>query len=339
MFGKKAKDVKESEVAVVEEVENAATPERVRRSRIRTDAESENSAYSNFGAKQEAKTQFVFKSDDPEQRLNFDLDDAEDDDEVYEELQSGKFAGELAPNVDTEDDDDGDDGPSWGVAAESDYLPEISQEIDGGVSIEDEDEEKPVKVALVGSVKEGVVEPEVWPEGPAGKEEPVTEEEPVAEEEPAVGTVPLFNYLCDTITVYNEKDSGVCSEEIEVICKDDALSNRVVIENGVIHMPNAGVYEDGFLSEWDQNSECKLAVGKTVQLDLGTSLRIPDGCELELVGTKNLRTKYGLELEHGVVRLSRQVCSCPIVVTVTAVQELAYVQRFRSIIDARVVRV
>ncbi len=149
----------------------------------------------------------------------------------------------------------------------------------------------------------------------------------------------LLRKVQNIIAVYNSRNSGVVSEDIQIRYYHDNMNEVQTTEDGRLVFPNQRVYYRGFTEEWDRVNEVRVPKGAEFEVDLGIGVFLPDGYELELAGVRELRTKYELELIDGVVHLSRQNAMFPIVVQLRAVGDMAYVQKHKSLIQARLVRV
>lgn len=149
----------------------------------------------------------------------------------------------------------------------------------------------------------------------------------------------LLRKVQNTIAVYNSRNSGVTSEDIQVRYYHDDMNEVLTTEDGRLIFPNQRIYYRGFTEEWDRVNEVRVPNGAEFEVDLGIGIFLPDGYELELAGVRELRTKYELELIDGVIHLSRQNAMFPIVVQMRAIGDMAYVQKHKSLIQARLVRV
>lgn len=149
----------------------------------------------------------------------------------------------------------------------------------------------------------------------------------------------LLRRVQNTIAIYNSRNSGVASEDIQVRYYHDNMSEVLTTEDGRLILPNQRIYYRGFTEEWDRVNEVRVPNGAEFELDLGIGIFLPDGYELELAGVRELRTKYELELVDGVVHLSRQNAMFSIVVPMRAVGDMSYIQKHKSLIQARLVRV
>lgn len=149
----------------------------------------------------------------------------------------------------------------------------------------------------------------------------------------------LLRRVQNVIAIYNSRNSGVASEDIQVRYYHDNMSEVLTTEDGRLILPNQRIYYRGFTEEWDRVNEVRVPNGAEFELDLGIGIFLPDGYELELAGVRELRTKYELELVDGVVHLSRQNAMFSIVVPMRAVGDMSYIQKHKSLIQARLVRV
>lgn len=149
----------------------------------------------------------------------------------------------------------------------------------------------------------------------------------------------LLRRVQNVIAIYNSRNSGVASEDIQVRYYHDNMSEVLTTEDGRLILPNQRIYYRGFTEEWDRVNEVRIPNGAEFELDLGIGIFLPDGYELELAGVRELRTKYELELVDGVVHLSRQNAMFSIVVPMRAVGDMSYIQKHKSLIQARLVRV
>ena len=149
----------------------------------------------------------------------------------------------------------------------------------------------------------------------------------------------LLRKVQNTIAIYNSRNSGVTSEDIQVRYYHDNMNEVLTTEDGRLILPNQRIYYRGFTEEWDRVNEVRVPNGAEFELDLGIGIFLPDGYELELAGVRELRTKYELELVDGVVHLSRQNAMFSIVVPMRAVGDMSYIQKHKSLIQARLVRV
>ena len=149
----------------------------------------------------------------------------------------------------------------------------------------------------------------------------------------------LLRRVQNVIAIYNSRNSGVASEDIQVRYYHDNMSEVLTTEDGRLILPNQRIYYRGFTEEWDSVNEVRVPNGAEFELDLGIGIFLPDGYELELAGVRELRTKYELELVDGVVHLSRQNAMFSIVVPMRAVGDMSYIQKHKSLIQARLVRV
>lgn len=150
--------------------------------------------------------------------------------------------------------------------------------------------------------------------------------------------LPVIEKLQRVIALYNSRNGGACADDITIKYSDDSLLQVDMTANGTLTLPNYRVFSDGRMVEWDNINELRIPKGATVELDLGVSILLPDFYELELISVHDLRTKYGLMMQQP-VKVSRQNAMFPLTVILTAVEDLAYIQKFRSIIQARIVRV
>lgn len=149
----------------------------------------------------------------------------------------------------------------------------------------------------------------------------------------------LISRLEEAAKIYNTKDSGVYSEDITIKYYDEESLGVTVDDNGILSMPNAYVYVNGVKVAWDNVNETRVSKKDVIELDLGVGLTIPEGYELQIAGAKNLEDKYGLKLIEQNKRIVRQAALFPIVVRLSAIKDLAYIQKYRSIIKARLVAV
>lgn len=149
----------------------------------------------------------------------------------------------------------------------------------------------------------------------------------------------LLRRVQNVIAIYNSRNSGVASEDIQVRYYHDNMGEVLTTEDGRLILPNQRIYYRGFTEEWDRVNEVRVPNGAEFELDLGIGIFLPDGYELELAGVRELRTKYELELVDGVVHLSRQNAMFSIVVPMRAVGDMSYIQKHKSLIQARLVRV
>ena len=150
--------------------------------------------------------------------------------------------------------------------------------------------------------------------------------------------LPVIKKIQRAISLYNSKNGGACANDIVIRYSTDSLPQATVTDGGTLALPNCRVFSAGRVVEWDQINELRVPKGETVELDLGVSILLPDFYELELVSVHNLRAKYGLMMQQP-VSVSRQDAMFPLTVTLKAVEDLAYIQKFQSIIQARVIRV
>lgn len=154
------------------------------------------------------------------------------------------------------------------------------------------------------------------------------------------GTNSVLSKLRKAIAGYNDSNDGVFSSDIEFTLAEDTPGFEVTLDsNGLLRLPNHQVYVNGVKVDWDRTHEYKLSSGKEIELDLGVSIHLPDGYGLELTGVKDIRSKFGLEIVGSMVQMKRQDCLFPIVVRLRGVDDLAYVQKYQSLILARVVTV
>ena len=149
----------------------------------------------------------------------------------------------------------------------------------------------------------------------------------------------LLSRLEELTDVYKTKDSGVYSDDITVKYYDDESTGIKIDSNGIISLPNAFVYINGVKMAWDHVNETRVSMKDVIELDLGIGLTIPEGYELQIAGSKDLESKYGLKILEHSTRIVRQAALFPIVVRLAAVKDLAYIQKYRSIIKARLVAV
>lgn len=250
-------------------------------------------------------------------------------------------------------DEDEDDTESVKESAES-IVPESAVKEPVEESVEEPVEEPAVKLTET-SVTESVETPMAEPEETLVPEQAVVEE--VSEEtakrrsdaQKSLDRIlaggdrtrrdSLLRRVQNVIAIYNSRNSGVASEDIQVRYYHDNMSEVLTTEDGRLILPNQRIYYRGFTEEWDRVNEVRVPNGAEFELDLGIGIFLPDGYELELAGVRELRTKYELELVDGVVHLSRQNAMFSIVVPMRAVGDMSYIQKHKSLIQARLVRV
>lgn len=250
-------------------------------------------------------------------------------------------------------DEDEDDTESVKESAES-IVPKSAVKEPVEESVEEPVEEPAVKLTET-SITESVETPMAEPEEAPAPEQAVVEE--VSEEtakrrsdaQKSLDRIlaggdrtrrdSLLRRVQNVIAIYNSRNSGVASEDIQVRYYHDNMSEVLTTEDGRLILPNQRIYYRGFTEEWDRVNEVRVPNGAEFELDLGIGIFLPDGYELELAGVRELRTKYELELVDGVVHLSRQNAMFSIVVPMRAVGDMSYIQKHKSLIQARLVRV
>lgn len=250
-------------------------------------------------------------------------------------------------------DEDEDDTESVKESAES-IVPKSAVKEPVEESVEEPVEEPAVKLTET-SITESVETPMAEPEEAPAPEQAVVEE--VSEEtakrrsdaQKSLNRIlaggdrtrrdSLLRRVQNVIAIYNSRNSGVASEDIQVRYYHDNMSEVLTTEDGRLILPNQRIYYRGFTEEWDRVNEVRVPNGAEFELDLGIGIFLPDGYELELAGVRELRTKYELELVDGVVHLSRQNAMFSIVVPMRAVGDMSYIQKHKSLIQARLVRV
>lgn len=149
----------------------------------------------------------------------------------------------------------------------------------------------------------------------------------------------LLHSLQNNIAIYNSRNSGVIADDIQIRYYNEGGCEVQMTDDGRLILPNQRVYYKGMMEDWDRVSEVRIPKGAEFEVDLGIGIFLPDGYELEIAGVRELRTKYGLEVVNGIIHLSRQDAMFSIVVPMHAVDDLAYVQKYKSLVQARLVRV
>ena len=147
----------------------------------------------------------------------------------------------------------------------------------------------------------------------------------------------IFDRLENITDSYNSRNAGVCSEDVVVNYFDESVKVSVQ-DTGVITMPNSVVYINGFKRDWDKVNETRVGKDDIIELDLGVGFSIPDGYELMISGVKDLQSKYGLVIEQE-DKIIRQAALFPIVIRLKAINDVAYIQKYRSIINATFVKI
>lgn len=149
----------------------------------------------------------------------------------------------------------------------------------------------------------------------------------------------VFNRLSNAISDYNDKNTGIFSDDVSVRYEDDNSIAVKITSDGRMCLPNRRLFKEGHVVPWDFVNEIRIQKGMEVELDLGVSFLLPNHYALEIFGISDMRNKYGVELVNGVQRLNRQTAMQPITLVLRALDDLAYVQHYQSIVQARLVQV
>lgn len=154
--------------------------------------------------------------------------------------------------------------------------------------------------------------------------------------EPEQKEYSILERLRDVIDEYRNSDSGVFADTAKLRYCDGV--SEAVIEDGELHLPIRKVYVGGKEVPFNSVGEVRIPPTTEIELDLGVSMVLPDGINLELSEISGVETKFGLSLKSKCI-LNRQDALFPIVVVMRPVDEVAYVNRYRSLIKARFVAV
>lgn len=301
-----------------EEKESESVRPKVKRQRKRTIAQDTKSA-NFFGIDTEEEDVTPVESAISKAKFSFGIGDDDDDEEdaqaVEEETVANAVMPDEEPTVVSEEETVADEAAVESATTEEKM--EVNPNTKWGIDTAPE---------MVSDEESVVVESE--------KEKPL---EPMKMQGKLDG-LPVIKKIQRAISLYSSKNGGACANDIVIRYSTDSLPQATVTDGGTLALPNCRVFSAGRIVEWDQINELRVPKGETVELDLGVSILLPDFYELELVSVHNLRAKYGLMMQQP-VNVSRQDAMFPLTVTLKAVEDLAYIQKFQSIIQARVIRV
>lgn len=152
------------------------------------------------------------------------------------------------------------------------------------------------------------------------------------------GARKVFRRLGAAVAEHHRKNSGIYGDGVEVRYEENGSLPVDIFEDGTMMIPIRRVFVNGILEDWDPVNEIKVQRELEFELDTGVSFLLPNHYELEITEVPGVREKYGLRMVGGVQRLNRQTALHPIVVVMTACEDLAYVQRFQGVVRARLVR-
>lgn len=147
----------------------------------------------------------------------------------------------------------------------------------------------------------------------------------------------LLDRFKGVVAKYNTENSGVVSSEASIMYYDDTVSD-VKMSNGEMLMPIRKVYLNGVEVPFDSLGEVRIPHGGEIEVDLGVSIAMPNGVNLQIDGVSELTKKFGLNLRNPLM-LRRQETVHPIVVQLVAVDELAYISKYQSVVQAKFVTV